>query len=118
MAITITTPRPGRFGWIVNATSADASGCEELKVAPAAGLAIVVDHLTVNCGSSTLSITVGAGETGGAVTYALIGPISMAANSSLQWDFPGGMALDDATALVVDASGAGAICVFAYGRII
>jgi len=118
MAISVTTPQPGRFGWIVNATSADASGCEELKAAPAAGLAIVVDHLTINCGASALSLTVGAGETGGAVTDALIGPIAMAANTSLQWDFPGGMALDDATALVVDSSGAGAICVFAYGRII
>lgn len=118
MTITATNPQPGRFGWIVNATSADASGCEELKSAPASGLAIVVDHLTLNCGSSALNITIGAGETGGAVTSALIGPISMAANTSLQWDFPGGMALDDATALVVDASGAGAICVFAFGRII
>ncbi len=35
MAISVTTPSPGKAGWIINATSADASGCEELKAAPA-----------------------------------------------------------------------------------
>ena len=50
MAIAITTPQPGKFGWIINATSADASGCEELKAAPAAGLSIIVDHITINNG--------------------------------------------------------------------
>lgn len=117
MAITITTPAPNRFGWIINATSADASGCEELKAAPAAGLSIVVDHLTINNGASAISITIGQGETGGAVTTALIGPIAMAANTSLQWNFPYGMVLTAATSLTVDASGAGDICIFAYGRI-
>ena len=33
MAISITTPSPGKFGFILNATSADVSGCEELKAA-------------------------------------------------------------------------------------
>jgi len=74
MAITITTPSPGKFGWIINATSADASGCEELKAAPAAGTSIIVDHLTINNGSDAISITIGAGKTGAAVTTALIGP--------------------------------------------
>jgi hypothetical protein len=117
MAISITTPSPGKFGFILNATSADASGCEELKAAPAAGLSIVVDHLTINNGASAISITIGQGETGGAVTTALIGPVAMAANTSIQWDFPSGMVLTAATSLTVDASGAGAICIFVWGRI-
>jgi len=124
MAITVTTPMPGRLGFIINATSADASGCEELKAAPAAG-SIVVDHLTINNGASALSITIGEGETASAVTTALIGPIAMAANTSLQFDFTdpyftgqGGMVLTAATSLTVDASGAGAICIFARGRIV
>jgi len=50
MAIAITTPQPGKFGWIINATSADASGCEELKAA-VAGKSIIVDHLTINNGA-------------------------------------------------------------------
>lgn len=116
MAIAITTPSPAKFGWIINATSADASGCEELVAAPAAGTSIIVDHLTINSGAA-ISITIGAGETGGAVTTALIGPVSFAANTSMQWDFPQGIVLTAATSLTVDASGAGAICIFAYGRI-
>jgi len=117
MAITITTPSPGKFGWIINATSADASGCEELKAAPAAGTSIIVDHLTINNGSDAISITIGAGKTGAAVTTALIGPVAMPVNSSIQWNFPDGMKLTAATALVVDASGSGTICIFAHGRI-
>jgi hypothetical protein len=118
MAISVTTPNAGKFGWIINATSSDASACEELKAAPAAGLSIVVDHLTINNGANAISITIGQGETGGAVTTALVGPIAMAANTSLQWNFNGGMALDAATSLNVDATGAGAICIFAQGRTI
>ena len=117
MAITITTPSPGKFGFIINATSADASGCEILKAAPAAGLSIYVDHVTINNGAGAQSITIGQGETGGAVTTALIGPVAMAANTSLQWDFPSGIILTAATSLTVDSSSNTALCVFAWGRI-
>jgi hypothetical protein len=116
MAITVTNPKPGKFGFILNGVSADASGCEELKAA-VAGKSIIVDHLTINNGANAISITIGEGETGGAVTTALIGPIAMAANTSLQFDFMrGGMKLTAATSLTVDASGAGAVCIFAQGR--
>jgi hypothetical protein len=118
MAITVTTPTPGKFGWLLNGVSADASGCEELKAAPAAGLSIVVDRLTINCGAAALSLTIGQGVAAGAVETALIGPIAMAANTSLPFDFgPYGMVLAAAKSLTVDASGAGAICVFARGRV-
>lgn len=118
MAIAVTTPTPGKFGWIVNATSADASGCEELKAAPAAGISLIVDHLTINNGASAISITIGSGAAAGAVETALIGPIAMAANTSLQFSFPYGMVLTAAKSLTVDASGAGAICIFAQGRVV
>lgn len=122
MAIGVTNPEHGAMagnGFILNATSADASGCEELKAAPAAGLSIYIDHLTINNGANAISITIGEGETGGAVTTALIGPIAMAANTSIQFGFTskGGMKLTAATSLTVDASGAGAICVFVDGRV-
>lgn len=117
MAIAVTTPSPGKFGFILNATSADASGTEELKAAPAAGTSIYLDHVTINSGAA-ITITIGEGETGGAVTTGLLGPIAMAANTSLQFDFRhGGMKLTAATSLTVDASGAGAICIFAQGRV-
>lgn len=118
MAIAVTAPQSAKTGWVINATSADASGCEELKAAPATDYSLVVDHVTINNGANAISITIGEGETGGAVTTALIGPITMAANSSIQWTFPYGIKLTAATSLTVDASGAGAICIFAYGRIV
>jgi len=117
MAIAITTPSPGKFGWIINATSADVSGCEELKAAPAAGLSIIVDHLTINNGAGAQSITIGAGKTGAGVTTSLIGPVAMAANTSLQWTFPFGIVLTAATSLTVDSTSNTALCIFAWGRI-
>jgi hypothetical protein len=117
MAITVTNPTPGKFGFFVNGVSADASACEELKAAPAAGLSIIIDHLTINS-DAAITITIGEGETAGAVTTALIGPVSFAANQSMQWDFRnGGMVLTVATSLTVDSSGAGNICIFVQGRI-
>lgn len=117
MAIDITTPQPGKFGFILNATSTDASGCEELKAAPAAGTSIIVDHVTINNGAGAQSITIGEGKNGGAVTTALIGPVAMAANTSLQWNFPSGMVLTAATSLTVDSSSNTALCIFAIGRV-
>jgi hypothetical protein len=118
MAITVTTPSPGKSGFIINGVSANASGCEELK-AGVSGKSIIVDHLTINNGATAQTITIGEGETGGAVTGALIGPINMAANSSLQFNFGGvgGMSLAAASALVVDAGDTGAVCIFAVGRV-
>ena len=116
MGIDITTPQPGKFGFILNAVSADASGCEELKAAPAAGTSIVVDHITINS-AAAISVTIGEGKTGAAVTTVLIGPVNFAANTAMQWDFPSGMVLTAATALTIDTSGAGEICIFAWGRI-
>ena len=121
MAIAVTTPDvgPGSQGgaFIVNGVSSDASGCEELKEAPATGKSIYINSLTINNGASALSHTIGEGETTSAVTTALIGPIAMPANSSLQWDFYPPMKLTAATSLVIDSSGAGAVCVFAQGFI-
>ena len=118
MAITVTTPTPGKYGFILNGVSADASGCEVLMAAPTWGLSIRVDHLTINNGADALSITIGEGETTpGSVDTALIGPIAMAANTSLQFDFPNSMKLTAGKSLVVDTSGAGAICVFACGKV-
>ena len=118
MAISVTSPVCGGGSFIVNGVSADASGCEELK-AGAAGKTILVDRLTINNGASALSHTIGEGETTpGSVDTALIGPIAMAANTSLQWNFNPPMQLTTAKSLVVDSSGAGAVCVFVQGRVV
>jgi hypothetical protein len=104
-------------GFILNATSADVSGAEELKAAPGTGKAIVVEHLTINS-TSAITVTIGEGETTpGSVDTALIGPIAFAANSSIQWNFKRGLQLTANKSLVVDASGAGVVCIFVEGRI-
>jgi hypothetical protein len=116
MAIAVTSPA-AKVGFIKNATSADASGCEEL-VAAVAGKKIKVRHLTMNnLTAGALSFTLGEGKNVAAVTTALIGPVSIGANSSLQWDFNPLMELTAATALTVDLSAGGNICVFAQGVI-
>ncbi len=114
MAIAVTTPTV-KVGFIDNATSADASGCEEIHAA-VSGKKIKVKHLTINS-TSAIAITIGAGETGGAVTAALLGPIDFGALGTLQWDFWPYMELPTATSLTVDADGAGAINVFVQGVI-
>lgn len=117
MAITVTTPAAGTFGFFVNGVSADASGVEELKAA-VAGKSIYIDHLTLSSDAG-ISLSVGEGETvPGTIDTVLLGPIPFAANQQMQWTFlNGGMKLTASTALVVEASGAGNICVFASGRV-
>jgi len=118
MAIAITTPTPGKFGWIINATSVDVSGCEELKAAPGVGKQIIVDHITINNGAAgTQNITIGQGVAAGAVETALIGPIAMAVNDSIQWNFPNGMWLAANKSLTVDSDDTHNLMIFAYGRI-
>ena len=118
MGITVTTPACGHFGFFANGTSADASGVEELVAAPAAGLSIYVDHLTVSSGAA-IDVSVGEGETvPGTIDTVLLGPITFAAGQLVQWNFlNGGLRLTAAKSLVVDASGAGDVCVFASGRV-
>jgi hypothetical protein len=112
MAIAVTTP--GRKqGFIANATSADASACEEL-VAAVASKIIKVRHLTINS-TDAISITIGSGEVGGAVEAALLGPIAFSALQTMQWNFNPYMELPVGKSLTVDADGAGAICVFVQG---
>lgn len=121
MAITVTTPATGSGSiggaFILNATSADASGCEELKAAPGAGKSLCLRHLTVNS-AAAITITIGEGETTpGSVDTALLGPIAFAVDQSMQWDFYPALKLTANTSLTVDASGSGNVCVFAQGHV-
>jgi hypothetical protein len=118
MAISVTTPQNKKFGFIVNATSADISGCEELKAAPGAGYSIVVDAITVNNAAGAQSITVGYGLNVNTCEGALLGPMAMAANTSLQWNFHDGMVLPANKSLTCDSSSNTACTFFVQGRII
>jgi hypothetical protein len=114
MAIAITTPGV-KQGFIINATSANVSGCEVLKAA-VADKKIKIRHLTVNS-TSAIAITIGEGETASAVDAALIGPLEFGALETKQWDFHPPMELTTNTLLSVDADGAGVVCIFAQGVI-
>lgn len=118
MAIALTNPAVGKFGFFVNGTSANASGCEELVPAPASGLSIYVDHFTISS-DAAITISIGEGESvPGTPDTTLLGPIPFAVNQSIQWSFlNGGLKLTAAKSLVVDASAAGNICIFASGRV-
>lgn len=118
MAIAITTPTPGKFGFIINATSADVSACEELKAAPGVGKQIIVDHITITNGAAgTQNVTIGQGVAAGGVETALIGPMAMAINTSIQWTFPSGMWLAANKSLTIDSDDTHNLAVFAWGRI-
>jgi hypothetical protein len=116
MAIVVTTPA-AKVGFIANGTSADASGVEQV-VAAVAAAQIKVRHITLNnLTAGALNFTIGEGETvPGTIDDALIGPVSIGANSTLQWDFNPLMELTAATNLVLEAD-AGNVMVFTQGVI-
>ena len=116
MAITATALNVGGQSWAVSATSADASGTEEILAAAGTGTAHYLTQLTIGC-VSAITVTVGAGETGGAVTTIAVGPIPFAATSGspVTVRFAQPVKLTDETSVTVGASGAGAIWVLAEG---
>jgi len=115
MAITAVALTQGGSDWAVNATSADASGTEELKAAPSAG-ALYLKKIIISC-VDAITVTIGAGETTGAVTTVLVGPVNFAATSGSPFvcEFTNPIKLPDTTALVIDATDAGAVNVIAEG---
>lgn len=116
-AITAVSPSRTTSGWIVDATSANLSGCESL-VAAVSDKSIVVDYMIINT-DTALNVTVGEGETASAVTTVKSGPWYLPANGFIIVPMPpGGMKLTASTALTIDASGAGNVTVFAWGRYI
>ena len=115
MAITLTASNPKGAGFIANGNSDDFSGTEEI-VAAVSGKKIMLLQVTISS-NAAITISIGAGETGGALTTLIVGPIYMAANSNMNIDFAESVALATATALCVDASGAGAATVICRGTI-
>ena len=108
MAITVTSPQ-AKVGFIKNAVSADASGTETI-LAGVTDKKIRVSHVTFN------NLTAGALNFTLSGAAALIGAVSVGANSSLQWDFNPPMELAAAQDLEITA-GAGNVCVFCQGTI-
>lgn len=115
MAITLVSKGTDRVGFVANGYSADLSGCETL-VAAVAGQSIYVEKVIINTLAAEI-ITLGEGETGGAVTTVLIGPIHTGATSTHILEFSRPIKLTAATALTVDAAGAGETTVVVQGYI-
>lgn len=117
MAITVTTLQPRTAGFALNAISADASGCEEILAAQGADKSIVLRQVIISC-ISAITVTIGAGETAGAVTSIILGPLNFGATSPVFiFTFNPGIKLAANTALTIDASGAGAITCFVQGDV-
>lgn len=114
MATVVDSNQPADHGWIVNCRSDDLSGCEELRPA-VAGKSHYLESLYVSAGAA-ITVSVGEGDNAGALTTPRIGPLYMAANSnSGQLVFARPIKMTAATALTVDASGAGNVTVVASG---
>ena len=103
-----------KHGWATNFTSADATGCEEVKAAPSAGTSLYLNGVIMST-DGAITLTLGAGETGGAVTAALVGPITFTANQTIALKFDRPIKVGDATSLTVDAGGVAAVTVYAEG---
>ena len=108
--------------WAISMYTADASACEELKAA-VTGKSHYIMKLAINT-ISTITVSIGAGETTSALTTTYIGPVGFtAAGPNYMLDFTDppslplkGMKLPVSTALCMDSSGAGAIHVYIEGK--
>ena len=114
--ITVTSSS-AKVGFIDNAITTGATGCQEIHAA-VAGKKIKVRHITINS-TAAISITIGAGRsgTGNGVGTAIVGPLAFGALGTIQLDFNPLVELATNTALTVASSGAGQICIFAQGVI-
>lgn len=111
MGITLST-LTARGGGIVNANSTDVTSVETIQAAPATGLSIHVHSLLISSGSA-ITVTIGEGAT--PTTSVLVGPLHMAANTQVVVPINPSrpIKLTAATALTVDAGGAGNVTIFA-----
>jgi len=116
VAITAVSNQAFPKGFVANGNSGDASGCETLLAAPGTGLSIYLESVTISCGSA-ISVTIGTGAAAGAVETVLIGPVYLAANSTVNIPLTKPIQCAANKALSVDASGAGNVTVVATGYV-
>ncbi len=104
MAITLQTAASYPVGFFNTGSSDDFSGTEELHAA-VTGKSIFIDHVIIKNGATARTVTISAGETAGAVTTALMGPISLVIAQTIDIPLRRPIKLAAATSLTVDASG-------------
>jgi hypothetical protein len=118
--VTVATPDTGKTSqggsFIVNAYTANGSGCEELKAAPGAGTAIYIRSLAITS-ATPITVTIGEGETtAGSADTTLIGPVTFGTNAAnLEWDFYPALKLTNNKSLVVDTSATGDVVIVIQG---
>lgn len=117
MATTVVSNQSYPTGFSVSLNSDDLRGCEELVAAPGAGKAIEVDTVTISVGAA-MDATLGAGESSSAVETVLIGPIYLAANSTVAVPLAKPIRLAMNKSLTADASAAGNVTVHVTGRVV
>ena len=105
-----------KYNFDISKYSADFSGGEDL-LAGVAGKYIYVKKLKIQC-ASAITIDIGAGQ-GTGVTTIYLGPIPFSASGpAFEIDFGDrAMKIAVGTAFAIDASGAGAVAVYAEGVI-
>jgi hypothetical protein len=117
-----TVPVQGNV-WSISMQSADLSGCEELKAAET-GKSHYITKIAINC-ISAINVSLGSGETvAGTMDTVALGPIAFTAagpNYILSFTDPAALALKGVklpvgTSFVIDASGGGAVHVYAEGK--
>lgn len=97
--------------------SEDVSSGEEIATA-VSGATHYLTRLLIRA-DAAMDVSVGSGETAGAVTTVHMGPIPLAAASgSFLWEAPPGMGLKCtvSTAIVIDSSAGGTVWVEAHGK--
>ncbi len=100
--------------WQVNASSADASGCEEIVATPGAGYSLCIERLIIGIGAA-ITVTVGSGEAANAVEGDTIGPVGGSVGS-YELDFRDRpLVLTANKSLTFDASGAGTVGIYVEG---
>ncbi|OHB65760.1 MAG: hypothetical protein A2Y76_01665 [Planctomycetes bacterium RBG_13_60_9] len=100
--------------WQVNASSADASGCEEIVATPGAGYQLVLCRAYIYVGAA-ITVSLGQNDNAGTLETTLIGPLAGAAGNYILDVRDQPIILAANKALCVDASGAGQVCIYVEG---
>lgn len=102
-------------GWVENLQTTSGTGTEIIKAAPGPGLNLYLEEVIIVSGTAT-TVIIGSGETSGAVTTKLIGPIEMTTSGRpYKIRFPRPIIVDVNTSLTVDSGVAGNVQVSTTG---
>jgi hypothetical protein len=114
--ITLKKPPLDSKKFEVHFASTDLSGCEEILAAES-GKCHYIQEIILFC-ASAITISIGGGETTGALTATYLGPLPFAATSSqYKIKFPDeALVVALSTAICIDASGAGNVAGIVRGR--